>query len=104
MQVYYDKLIALLDIFPRHNSLSSANELSNILREYKSILDTVNKTSEDYKRNTNMYYTEISDIEFDIKQSQQAKSQRQKQESFNDAINHLRDDISALASLIKFHG
>ncbi len=103
MQVYYDKLTALLDTFPTHNSQRGIDQLSKILSEYKSILDVVNKTNDDLKGNTNMHYSELDDIKFDIKQSQLAKSQKQKDESFNEAINHLRDDINSLASIIKFH-
>ena len=103
MQVYYDKLTALLDTFPTHNSQRGIDKLSKIFTEYKSILDVVNKTNDDLKRNTNMHYTELDDIMFDIKQSQLAKSQKQKDQSFKEAIDHLHDDISSLARLIKPH-
>lgn len=103
MQVYFDKLIVLLDTFPAHNSQRGIDQLSKILSEYKSILNLVNKTSSYFKQNTDMAYTELDDIMFDINQSQNAKSQRQKDESFNEAINHLRDDINILARIIKHH-
>ena len=103
MQVYFDQLTSLLDTFPIHNSQRSADQLFKILSKYKSILDVVNKTNDDLKRNTNMHYSELDDIEFDIKQSQHANSQKQKDQSFKEAIGHLHDDISSLASLIKPH-
>lgn len=78
MRKYYDKLITLIESLPQYNSIRGAHELSSILSQYKSILDAVNQTNEDYKRNTNLYYTEIGGIELSISQSQYAKSQRRK--------------------------
>jgi hypothetical protein len=102
MREYYDKLIALIEGLPNYNSNYGGHELSGILSQYKSILDAVNQTNEDYKRNTNLYYTEISGIELGISQSHYAKSQKRKDEAFSDARNGLKSDIEALANLIKF--
>lgn len=101
MREYYDKLIALVDNLPHYNSNYAGHELSGILSQYKSILDAVNQTNEDYKRNTKLYYTEIWGIEVSISQSSDAKSQKRKNEGFSDARNGLKSDIEALAHLIK---
>lgn len=101
MRQHYDKLLSLLDQLPRHNSSYGTDKLSDLLSHYKSILDTVNQTDDDYKRNTNLYYTEINGIEHNIHQSQYAKSQKQKDQSFYDAVNGLQSDMDALARLIK---
>lgn len=103
MREYYDKLIALIENLPHYNSDYARHELPGILSQYKSILDVVNQTNEDYKRNTNLYYTEIWSIEFSISQSQDAKSQKRRDGAFSVARNGLKSDIEALAHLIKFN-
>lgn len=101
MREYYDKLIALIENLPHYNSNHGGDELSGILSQYKSILDAVKRTNEDYRRNTNLYDTEIDGIDFSISQSHYAKSQKRKDQAFSDARNGLKFDIEALASLIK---
>lgn len=103
MQVYYDRLITLVDSLPIHNSQRSVEQLYKIFDDYKSILNIVNETNADLKRDTDMHYSELNDIQSEIEQSKNSKSQKQKDESFRDAINHLRDDISSLAEIIKYH-
>jgi hypothetical protein len=101
MRHNYDKLLSLIDQLPRHNTSYGVDKISNILSQYKSILDAVNQTDDDYQRNTNLYYSEIRGIEHNIHQSQYARSQRQKEQAFSDAVSGLQSDIDALARLIK---
>lgn len=101
MRQHYDKLLTLIDQLPRHNTSYGVDNISNILFQYKSILDAVNQTDDDYKRNTNLHYSEIGGIEHNIHQSQYARSQRQKDQAFSDAVSGLQSDIDALARLIK---
>ena len=103
MQHHHDKLLLLIDRLPQYNTPRGVDELSNIFLEYKSILDIVNNTDDNLKRNTSLYYSEITNIEFNIKQSQYAKSKKQKDLAFNDAVSGLKSDIGALATLIENH-
>lgn len=100
MRQHYDKLLSLINQLPRHNSSRSVGELSTIFSNYKSILNSVNQTDDDYSRNTNSYLTEISRIQSDIQGAQNGKSQKQKDKAFFDAISGLQLDIEALADLI----
>lgn len=100
MRQHYDKLLSLINQLPRHNSSRSVGELSTIFSNYKSILNSVNQTDDDYRRNTKSYYEEISRIQSDIQGAQKGKSQKQKDKAFFDAISGLELDIEALADLI----
>lgn len=100
MKQHHDKLLSLIKQLPQYNFPGSANELSKILSAYKSILDTVNQIDDDYERNTNPYYSEISRIQSDIQGIRSSKSQRQKDQSFSYAVSGLRSDMEALADLI----
>ncbi len=90
----------LLSKLPNYNSAYAEEELSYILTNYKKILDTVHNINENLKRNTNLYYSEISSLESEIHNSKWGKSTKSKNDSFNSARNGLESDIQALLSLI----
>lgn len=101
MKELYTQLLELTKTLPVNNSITEAKRLSGILDKYKTILETVNQSSEELKRQTNLYYTEISRIENDINNSIVAKSKRQRDIAFYDAVKGLRSDMTALSRLIK---
>ena len=96
----YDKLMLLLYSLPEYNTPCSRNKLSDQISEYKLILDTVNQTSDDYNRHTNVYYAGLNPMERNLYLAKQGKTEFEKDEAFTDAVKALRSYIKALSMLI----
>jgi hypothetical protein len=96
----YDKLMLLLYSLPEYNTLCSRNKLSDQISEFKSILDEVNKTNDEYNRNTNVYYSGINNIERNLYYARQANSDFEKDQAFVDAVKGLKQYIKGLSAVI----
>lgn len=99
MKQNYDKLMLLLSRLPDYNISKTRNELSKILTEFIAILEIINKGG-GYRRKTNRYYTEISNIEKKIHNAKEAKSEFEKDHAFLEALETLKTNIKELAALI----
>lgn len=91
----------LLEKLPNYNTAYAEKELSNILEEYRSILNSLQNINEDLRRNTKGHFSEISGIEREIHNTKWAKSDKARDLAFNDARKHLESDIQALIHLIR---
>jgi hypothetical protein len=101
MKEHFNHLLSLVDSLPNFDSTRSYSELNIILREYTKTLDWVNSYNEICKRNTNVYYTDISEIRDNIQRSLSASSNNHKYIAFDEARKALKSNIEALATLIK---
>ena len=101
MQEQFRSLINLLDYIPSYNSSICYSQFDNILAKYIYILNYINSYNEDYKRSTNVYYSDISDIRDNIQRALYDNSSDTKIAAFERASNELKTDILALANLIK---
>ena len=98
-----ETLNTLASFSPRFNSCSAYSELDAILSKFTQVLNFFNSYSEDYKRATTLYYSDISSIRDNIQYSLYAPSQEEKIKAFESAGNELRANILALATLVKPH-
>jgi hypothetical protein len=101
MKERFQHLLNLIDTLPSFDSIRSYSQLNSILSEYTKTLDFVNSYDDTYKRNTNVYYNDISEIRDNIQRSLSSTSPNQKTIAFNEAKNALKGNIQALAILIK---
>jgi hypothetical protein len=101
MRQDYDILLFLIDQLSGRPSSFDEGKLSTILSQYQSILRTVYETNDYYKRNTQLFFSEIDGIQKNIHQSKWASSEIKKNQALADAISGLESDIISLASEIK---
>jgi hypothetical protein len=99
----YDKLMVLLYSLPEYNTLTTRDKLSDQISDYKSILDIVNKTDDEYNRNTNIFYSGINTIERNLYYAKQAGTSLEKDRAFMNAVKALRSNIKALSAVLKPH-
>ena len=99
----YDKLMLLLYSLPEYNTAITRDKLSDQISDYKSILDIVNQTNDDYNRNTNVFYSGINSMEKNLYYARQAKTEIEKDQAFMNAVKSLRSYIKALSAVIKPH-
>jgi hypothetical protein len=101
MKEHFPFLLSSAEALPTYESCSSYSQINAILSQYISVLNFANSYSDDYKRATNIYYTDISNIRDNIQRSLYATSYDEKKMAFEDAKNELKADIKALAILCK---
>jgi two-component SAPR family response regulator len=101
MKEHFNHLLSLINSLPEFDSSRSYSQLNSILSEYTKTLNAVNSYNDNYKRDTNVYYNDISEIRDNIQTSLSASSPIQKNIAFNDARKALKSNIEALATLVK---
>jgi len=99
----YDKLMLLLYSLPEYNTPITRNKLSDQISDYKSILDIINQASDEYNRNTNVFYSGINAMERNLYHAKQAGTELEKDQAFMNAVKSLRSYIKALSAVIKPH-
>jgi hypothetical protein len=101
MKQHFNHLLSLINSLPDFDTTRSYSQLNSILSEYTKTLDAVNSYNDIYKRDTNVYYNDISEIRDNIQRSLSASSPNQKNIAFNEARKALKSNIEALATLVK---
>lgn len=101
MKQQYSLLIELLHELPDQKTARSSSQLNVILQKFIRILDYINGCSDELKRATSVYYSDISSIRDNIQQSLYTTEFSDKDHSFIAARVELKNNIEALATLIQ---
>jgi hypothetical protein len=101
MKEHYNNLLLLLEKLPRYYSKASAEQAEKIASQYEKILRAVMASGDNYSRDLEYWPGELKDIQQLLHDSLWQKWR--KEERFNEAKRHLKDDIKDLAARIKFH-
>jgi hypothetical protein len=99
MEVYIEKLKSIVEDMPQYNSALGVKKLHEVFSLYRSVLHSISSLSEDHKRCIHDFLLEIDSIEHDISLAATAKSAKERDMAFNDAVRGLRIDIEDLISL-----
>ncbi len=91
----------LAEKVPAFNSSSCYSELDSVLAKYINILNSVSNTNTELKRQTNLYYNDISEIRNELQVSLYSNKHTKKVAAFENAANNLKTNILALAFLIE---
>lgn len=103
MTLPLSSLLSSIEEVTTFNSCHGYSQLNSILNNYIKALNEVNNYSEDYKRSTNIYFTDISNIRENIQLSLESTSEVEKKVAFENAKRELMSGIQALASLVRNH-
>lgn len=101
MKELLPSLIASLNAISSCNCSNSYSELNSILSKYIAALNYANNYNADYKRSTNIYFSDISNIRENIQLSLYANNATEQRVAFESAKNELRSGIEALTALFK---